>query len=270
MNKPYTRSLNDSQHKLLVAIYSFRFSTRSLLSEYCGIPNNTSLYSRLQILQKHGYIAKHYDKDYKLAGREAEFYILPKGLRTLREAKALDVTDVMLTASYKDKAVGQDFIKQQILLMRVRNTLAGTYESLRVFTARDTQAFDYFPNPRPGLFMSMKNGDDTARFFLEYMPANTAASKLRKRLEYYTRYYEEGSWSDTGTPFPNILLIAETGLVEASVRRAISREQYHSDTEISYYTTTQKAILGMTLASQDIWTDVADADDLVSLQEIQS
>lgn len=270
MNKPYIRSLNDNQHKLLAAIYSFRFSTRSLLSEYCGVPNNTSFYSRLQILQKHDYIATHYDKDYKLAGREAEFYILPKGLRALREAKTLDVTDAMLTAVYKDKVVGQDFIKQQVLLMRIRNALAGTYESLRAFTARDTQAFDYFPNPRPGLFVSMKNSGDTMRFFLEYVPANAATSKLRKRLEYYTRYHEESSWSDTGTLFPNILLIAETGLVEAGVQRAVRREQYRSDTEIGYYTTTQKAILGMTPTSQEIWTNVVETDELIPLQEIEA
>lgn len=112
MNKPYVRSLNTNQYKLLSAIYSFRFSTRSLLSEYCGVPNNTSFYSRLQILRKHGYIAAHYSKNYKLAGQEAEYYMLPKGLRALRDAGHLDVSEAMLAAVYKDKSVGQDFIKR--------------------------------------------------------------------------------------------------------------------------------------------------------------
>lgn len=270
MDKPYTRSLNASQHNLLAAIYSFRFSTRSSLSSYCGIPNNTSLYSRLQILQKHGYIAAHYNKGYKLAGREAEFYILPKGLRALRDADLLDVTDPMLTAIYKDKSIGSDFITQQVLIMRIRNILANNYSNLKAFTARDTRAFDYFPKPRPDLFLSMKHDDTTARFFLEYVPTGTMASNLKKRLGYYANYNDEGSWDDTDTPFPNILFVAESGLVEASLRRLINRELYHSDTDINYYTTTLKAILAMTSTSQRIWTNAADTDELISLQEIQT
>lgn len=268
MNKPYIRSLNDSQYTFLATIYSLRFSTRSVLSEYLGIANNTSLYSRLQILQKHDYIAAHYNKDYKLAGREAEFYILPKGLRALRDAGRLEVSDAMITATYKDKAVGRDFVKQQVLIARIRNKLISSYDNLQVFTARDIQELDYFPNPRPNLFLSMKNGNTVARFFLEYVPANVAGSKLRKRLEYLTRYYSEGSWDETDTPFPIILFVAETGLAEAGIRRLINREQYRSDSEIAYYSTSQNAILSMTLDKHDIWTIVADSDDHLSLVEL--
>lgn len=268
MNKPYVRSLNANQYKLLTAIYSFRFSTRSLLSEYCGVPNNTSFYSRLQILQKHGYIASHYDKDYKLAGREAEFYLLPKGLRALRDAELLDVPEAMITALYKDKTVGQDFIKQQVLLMRIRNKLVDTHENLQIFTARDIQALDYFPKPRPDLFLSMKNGDTVARFFLEYVPAGVVNSKLRKRLEYLTRYYEQDDWGETDTPFPNVLFVAETGLVEAGLRRLIGRERYRSETDIAYCTATQKAIFDMTPTHHDVWTDPADTNNPLSLPDL--
>lgn len=269
MSKPYVRSLNDNQYILLLAIYSLRFSTRSVLSEYLGIANNTSLYSRLQILQRHDYIASHYHKDYKLAGREAEFYMLPKGLRELRDAERLEASDVMITAVYKDKVVSQDFIKQQVLLAQIRNKLISTYDDLQAFTARDIQSLEYFPKPRPDLFLSMKNGDTIMRFFIEYIPAHAASSNLRKRLEYLTRYYSEDSWGDTDTPFPAILFIAETGLAEAGIRRLISRVQYHSGTDIAHYTTTQNAILSMTPSSHEIWTSIADPDDLMPLTELK-
>lgn len=268
MSKPYIRSLNDNQYTLLAAIYSLRFSTRSVLSKYLDIANNTSLYSRLQILQKHDYIAAHYGKDYKLAGREAEFYILPKGLRALRDAERLDVTDAMITAIYKDKSVGQQFIKQQVLVARIRNKLVNTYDDLQAFTTRDIQTLEYFPKPRPDLFLSAKNGDKVTRFFLEYVPAHTVNSKLRKRLEYLTRYYNEDDWSDTETPFPAILFVAETKLVEAGLRRLISREQYRSDTNTAYYTAAQDAVTSMTPDSRAIWANVEDADDRLSLLEL--
>ena len=268
MTKPYIRSLNNNQLSVLAAIYSFRFSTRSLLSQYYGIPNNTSLYSRLQILQKHGYIASHYSKGYKLAGREAEFYMLPSGLRALRDAKLLDVTDSMLTALYKDRSVGLNFISQQVSLLRLRNKLVRIHDNLQAFTIRDTQTLDYFPKPRPDLFLSLKNNNAVTRFFVEYVPAETITSKIRKRLEQLTRYYEEDLWADTGTPFPGILFVAETGLMEAGLKRLISREQYRSDTDIEFYTTTQKAVLGITEYSKAIWTGASDPDELLALSEI--
>ena len=268
MNKPYVRSLNNNQYKLLTAIYSFRFSTRSLLSEYCGVPNNTSFYSRLQILQKHEYIAAHYDKAYRLAGREAEFYLLPKGLRALRDAELFDVSDTMQKALHKDKTVGKDFIEHQVQLMRIRNKLVSTQENLKVFTARDRQALDYFPKPRPDLFLSMKRGQDVMRCFLEYVPASTVSGKLRKRLEYLTNYYEEESWDETGTSFPNVLFVAETGLVEANLRKLISRERYRSDADITYYTTTMRAVLDMQLDDSAVWTEPADKDEQLALVDM--
>lgn len=268
MSKPYIKSLNATQYKVLTAIYSFRFSTRSALSEYLEVPNNTSLYSRLQILIKHGYIATHYNKDYKLAGREAEYYLLPKGLRALHDAGLLDVSDTMLTALYKDKAVGKWFIAQQVLLLNIRNKLMSTYDNLQIFTARDVQALDYFPKPRPDLFLSMKNGDVVMRFFLEYIPAGTISSKLQKRLEYLTHYYEEDIWADTATPFPSILFVAETGLIEAGLKRVIVREKYRSDADIAYYTTTQKALFSTSPDDRTVWTDLADLDGLLSLTDI--
>lgn len=268
MTKPYARSLNQNQYMLLLAIYSLRFSTRSVLSQYLGIANNTSLYSRLQILQKHGLIASHYHKDYKLAGREAEFYMLPKGLRELRDAERLEVSDAMITATYKDRSVGQDFIKQQVLLAKIRNKLVSTYDNLQAFTARDIQSLEYFPKPRPDLFLSMKNGDTVVRFFVEYIPAHAASSNLRKRLEYLSRYCNEDRWGETDTPFPAILFIAETGLAEAGIRRLISREQYHSGSDIVYYTTRQNAILSMVSDIHEVWTNVADPGNLLSLPEL--
>lgn len=264
MNKPYIRSLNSNQYKLLVAIYSFRFSTRSLLSEYCGVPNNTSFYSRLQILQKHDYIAAHYGKDYRLAGREAEFYLLPKGMRALRDAKLLEVSDAMMTALYKDKSMGQDFIKRQVYLMRLRNKLVGAHENLQAFTARDVQALDYFPKPRPDLFLSVKEGGAVIRCFLEYIPADMTDSKLRKRLEYLMQYYEEGDWDDAGTPFPVLLFVTETGLASANLRKLLSRERYD---ELTVYISTATMAEHMT-NNAAIWTGIENADEPKTLLEL--
>ena len=121
MSKTHVRSLNDNQLVTLLAIYSLRFSTRSVLSGYLNIANNTSLYSRLQILQKHGYIASHYHKSYKLAGREAEYYLLPKGLKVLHDAGKIEATNTMVSTLYRDATVGSEFVELQVQVARIRN-----------------------------------------------------------------------------------------------------------------------------------------------------
>lgn len=264
----HRRTLNQDQLTILATIYSYRFVTRSLLAQYLDRPNNTSLYSKLQILIKHGYLASHFSKQYRLAGREAEYYITPTGLRALRDSDTLAVTDAMLTAVYKDKTVSLDFIEQVTTIMRVRNRLHDAHQQLQAFTTRDLQALDYFPSPRPSLFLSIKHETAIKRFFLEYIPASALDSRSKKQLQAYTAYYEEDAWDVTGTPFPGILFITDSSLKERTLRSQIEREKYRSDTDISYYTTTLKAVLSLTPSNTEIWTDSAEPGELLSLTDL--
>lgn len=264
----HRHSLKQDQLTILATVYSYRFITRSLLAQNLKRPNNTSLYSKLQILIKHGYLASHFDKQYRLAGREAEYYITPSGLRILRDKAGLEVTDSIIAAVHKDKTVSLDFIEQITTIMRVSNQLHDTHQQLQTFTARDTQPLDYFPSPRPDLFISLKSGETIKRFFLEYIPASSLDSKSKKMLQNYTRYYENDAWDATGTPFPGILFITDSNLKERTIRSLIDREKYRSDTGINYYTTTLKAVMHLTQATAEIWTDSTEPGELLSLSDL--
>lgn len=263
-----TRQLNQSQLDLLHVLYRFRFATRSLLSGYFQKPNNTSLYSKVTILEKHGYIGSRYDKSYKLAGREAEYYITPKGVRALREADVTDITDYDISASYKDKTVSEQYVRQIILLFAFRNLLVTTHPKLKYFTARDIQHLDYFPKKKPTAFLSLKIGDETKRFFLEYIPAHTSTGSIKGKLRHYSQYFDEDAWGVTETDFPAILFVAEDGMTEQGVRWHIKREQFKADTDIRYFTTTKKALLSTAQAGGNIWTDMEDKDDLMTLDTL--
>lgn len=254
------RELNQSQLDILLILYRFRFGTRSLLAEYLHKPNNTSLYSKVTILEKHGLIASRYDNAYRLAGREAEYYVTPKGIRAL--------ADPALPISYKDKSVSSQFVQQTTLLFRIHNILLSLYPSLQFFTARDIQALDYFPSKRPTAFISYKEKETTKRFFVEYVPAHLSISAIKSKLRQYIRYYEEDAWTVTDTPFPVILYIAEDGMTEQGVRWHMSRELYKTDTAIKFYTTTQKALLAMTENTAAVWTDLEDKDELLTFSEL--
>lgn len=152
--------------------------------------------------------------------------------------------------------------------MRVRNRLYGAHQQLQAFTTRDLQALDYFPSPKPSLFLSIKHETAIKRFFLEYIPASALDSRSKKQLQAYTAYYEEDAWDVTGTPFPGILFITDSSLKERTLRSQIEREKYRSDTDISYCTTTLKAVLSLTSNNTEIWTDSAEPGELLSLADL--
>ena len=259
----YERTLTDSQLTVLTMLYSLRFSTRSLLSESLGKPNNTSFYAKLQVLDKYGYIVKRYDKSYKLAGREAEYFITPKGLRVLHDTERVAmITDAMQSAVYKDKIRSDGFVKEQILLGRLRNALLAAHPDTQYFTARDIQLLDYFPDPRPAAFVSNKTPQGVNRFFVEYVPLGAHTTKLKYRLKHYMTYYDSNEWGVTDTPFPSILYICEDGMTEKGVRRHINLALYKADTDIQFYTTTQKALLMMSKDDAAVWSDVTEPEIL--------
>lgn len=259
------RVLNQSQLAMLHILYRFRFGTRSLLADYLNKPNNTSLYSRISILEKHEFLAVRYDKSYKLAGREAEYYVTPKGVRALGDAGLIELTDAGLRATYKDKVVSEQYVQQLTLLLRLRNVLCAAYPDLQYFTTRDVQALDYFPKKKPVAFLSLKQENKTKRFFVEYVPAQTSTSMIKSQLRQYTSYYDQDSWSVTNTPFPTVLYICEDGMTEQGVRWHIKRELYRTDTDLRYLTTTKKALLSVNQTNDMIWTDIDEPDELLSL-----
>jgi hypothetical protein len=53
---------------------------------------------------------------------------------------------------------------------------------------------------------------------------------------------QQDVWA-TETPFPKILYIAEDGMTEQGIRYHIKKESFRADTDIEYFTTTQKALL---------------------------
>lgn len=258
--------LNQGQLQVLHTLYRFRFGTRTLLAEYLNKPNNTSLYSRVSILERYGYIGKRYESRYKLAGREAEHYITYKGAATLKDAGLIDVPDSALRLPYKDKEVSDRYVQQLTLLFRMRNIATALYD-LQWFTGRDISNLDYFPKKRPTAFISLKVGDSITRCFIEYIPAGTSINTIRGKLKQYSAYFQQDAWGVTGTPFPKILYVAEDGMTEQGVRYHIRKELFRADTDIEYYTTTQKAFLGLEDADQKIWTGFDD-DALLSLKDI--
>lgn len=271
MNKPTItrhKSLTPIQLDLLLTLYIFRFSTRPLVAQYFNIPNNTSLYSKLSILQKHELIAMRFDSSYKLAGRPAEYYVTPKGIRALRDYNRLEVNEPAIQAIYKDKTVGDQFVRRTLTTFALRNQFTGAYKSLKFFTKRDMQPLGYFPKQLPDAYITYKTPTVVKRFFLDYVPADTPTFAIDRRLRQLIAYYENDGWNVSGMPFPAILYVCENGATERRVTIQIRRALNRVDTDMLFYTTTLSASLSIQSNNGMIWTSPDDPDELQSLDSL--
>ncbi len=263
------RKLNQGQLNVLMKLYKFRFSSRELVADSLGKKNSTTIYSKLDILVKHGYVAKHFEPNYKLEGRPAEYYLLPKALRYLIEHNPPDgLDDKTIKNSYKDKQASTAFIKHCLNIYALHNQLVKLYNDLQFFTRRELTIYDYFPSQLPDGFLSIKVDGQTRRFFLELIATETPPFAVDRRLRQLVEYHENDDWSVTDLPFPAILCVCETGAVERRFRKQVTRLSYRSDTDILLYTTTKPALLSSQQGDDAIWSNVTEPEVLHSIKTL--
>ena len=57
-------------------------------------------------------------------------------------------------------------------------------------------------------------------------------------------------------------------MTEQGIRYHIKKESFRADTDIEYYTTTQKALLGLQDGQSNIWTVAGEEDQLLALEDV--
>lgn len=86
--KPATKNIKQATNKqlaILKTLYIFRFGTTDLLARTLDLKDGRYIHARLEALVKNGYIGKNYDSSYKLEGRSATYYLLPKAFAALKQ-----------------------------------------------------------------------------------------------------------------------------------------------------------------------------------------
>jgi len=261
------RKLNQGQLEVLLKLYRYRFGTRELVADSLG-KSDMSIYLRLQTLIANGYVASRYDKSHRLSGRPAAYYLLPKGLRALKQyTNRDDITDAAIKNSYKDKdgTVSDQFIDHNLDVYAIGNRLQALYPAIKQFTKRELVIYNYFPKQLPDLYLSIKLGDQTKRLFLDYIEATTPSFVIDRQLRQKIEYYQNGDWQTKGNSFPPILYVCENGSLEKRLQKLANRALYRSDTDMAVYTTTKNALGSASPKNDLIWSSVKDPDGLVTL-----
>ncbi len=121
----YRRPLNKDQIHLINLFYKFRYINTRQLSEYLG-KNPRIINGRLKILLDQGYIDRFYDKSYKLKGKPAIYYLLPKSLSFLKTQPYFN--NYAKFIHYRNKASSNAQINHYIKVFDIYQELKDKYK----------------------------------------------------------------------------------------------------------------------------------------------
>lgn len=261
-------ALKQGQIDILETLYKYRFGSRQLLADSLGIKSGSNSFEKLNVLMKHGFVARRYDKSYKLRGVPAAYYLTPKGLRQLQLIHGSErVTDAIIKASYRDKVVSQTFVNHVVEVYTHANRLQRKHPSLKVFSRREMALYSYFPANPPDAFLSLKTNDGLWRFFFDVISKGTPPGAINHRLVNYMEFFDEGGWDATGSDLPKLLFLLENPSAESRLRRAAHamRSRFDLDDEIEIYTATTENLLSEDAA---IWSNIDELGETLSLDEL--
>lgn len=265
----YRRPLNSEQLDVLKLLYSYRFGTVELATKYLGKVNSKVVQKKLKILEDQQYIAKRYDKSYKLVGRPAEYYVTPKGARTLKARQdsktklANQVTEQGIKNLYKNSSVSEDFMAHCLNILKVNLLFTELYgDKLQLFTRMQMIPFGYLPTWRPDLFLSLKQSTNSKvepkRFFLDIWDGTRPFFVSVRKARSYITYFEEGDWPTDEYDLPIMLALCNNKKDETKLRRQIRKALEDSYERTIFATTTIDEFVESKSTTEKLWQTIAE------------
>jgi len=211
----YRKPLNKLQLRLLGSMYKFRFVTAGLIASSSGA-NVRVINTRLKVLLDQEYIGRNYDSSYRIKGRQASYYLLPKGIKAL--SKQDFTIPKVINSLYRDKQASDDFINHQLGVFRIYVELKRLYpDTFHFFSRSELKKFDddeVFPEKLPDTYLRRikpsKAQSTPANLFLDYYETSKPFYQHRARIKKYIEYAEEEGWQDGLSSAPAILMVCET------------------------------------------------------------
>lgn len=206
--EPKTRyHISKSQIELMLYLLKYRFINSDLLAEVLKKDRST-IYERLSVLVKQGYIAKQYDKTFRLRGRSATYCLAPAGIRYLKH-HGYERTQL----HYKNKYFTDEQIDTQLLYIKIWLILHKHYpDTFYGYTKYQLNPSDYI-KPTPHLKLEGKT-DKIPDYLVEVFPAFTMSWRIRKRINIHCETANDSEYT-----YPHLLLIAGNVSTEKRIIR---------------------------------------------------
>ncbi len=221
---PKTRQVTKQQLLILNRIYQFRFVSTYQIQQLLGKKQIQQAQQRLNLLLSRGWIGRNFTKSDRLTGRFASYYLLPPGLKILRqnnEDKTLN--EKVLRNIYKDKSASKRFIDHCLAVGDINlHLIRLNGDSIKFINKSQLAYYDYLPRPLPDGFVKIKQKSSNLSdiYFLEYFEQSVPFFVHRKRIKQYIEYMEEGYWqSENEGAHPHNRFVAETEALQKRIKR---------------------------------------------------
>lgn len=247
------RKLNKNQLAVLQHLYRFRFGTTILLAHSLGLKNGTFVNQRLRILVEREYLGRKYDSSYKLLGKPAAYYLLPKAFAVLK--KHGNVSADVIKNMYKDRLASDQFVAHCISIYTLSQQFEGIFAGrLDFFTKSELHSYENFPRPLPDGFMTLRTSNGSrARARHHFVSIVEESKPFFVAIQELKKYIDFGDDNDWDGKLPSILFICESPSLEKRLQKQSFRVENDADEDLKFYTTTYDRVLGMESAADAIW-----------------
>ncbi len=227
-------SVSKSQLDILLYLLKYRFLTSDLLADILDRDRST-IYERLSVLVSQGYIAKQYDKTFRLRGRSATYCLAPAGIRYLKH-HGHERTQL----HYKNRYFTDEQIDTQLLYIKIWLILRKHYaDKFYGYTKYQLNPNSYI-KPTPHLKLEGIT-DAIPDYFVELFPAFTLSWRIKKRINQHIEAADESEYR-----YPHLLLIAGN----SSTERRIIKMTADTYAGFDIFTTILDRLMG---GEKEIW-----------------
>ncbi len=255
-----TYSLISKQLTILTYLYRFRFLTSLQLQKLLTDKTLRLTNYHLKILTSQNYINKHYSRTLGLANQPAVYFLAPRSIKVLENSEG--ITARGLKRIYREKIRSPQFIAHASYIadyyLFLLNDSIKTKQTLHFFTKSDLLVHPYIIHPLPdAYFARVDEKKETKRYFVEVIEEGAPRFAIRKRIEQYNNYIEEGKFEEaTGHPFPTILFICPTVGILIYLKKHLERvyEETSLDQTSVYLATREQTFAG-------VWEQVQAVDE---------
>ncbi|MFH0749315.1 MAG: replication-relaxation family protein [Candidatus Gottesmanbacteria bacterium] len=231
-------------------LYRFRFLTSTHIQHLLNDKTLRLTNYHLKILTEQNYINKHYNRSLGQANQPAVYFLASGSIKALQDSEKLNAQSIKRI--YREKTRSQQFITHAVFIAEYYLFLLResqkTKHTLHFFTKTDLQAHPYILHPLPdAYFARVDEKKETKRYFVEVIDEGTPRFAIRKRIEQYNNYIDNGTFEEvTKHPFPTILLICPTLGIQIYFKKYLAKmfEETSLDQVSMYLTTQQGAFLG--------------------------
>ncbi len=272
-----SKNPTSKQLAVLKLLYRFRFGTTDLLARALELKDGRYIHTRLEALVAQEYIGKNYDSTYKLDGKPATYYLLPKAFKALKQqhkATGKELSLKTLRNAYKDKETSNEFIARKLAVFSIYDKLKAVHgQNLKLWTKDQLNfdKYDYFPQPKPDVYLTILPEGIRPRercFFLNYLDDDTPFFVHVRRLQKCIDYLEANEWEDaTSSKLRGVLLVCESTSLLKRIRKKLAQLVDEDEAPRFCYTTLQ-ALRGNTLEDDEVWQMVGKPLEVFGLRDI--